>query len=44
MDEDIDEDDDGWLNVADALEALKSSDDTRAPKDVEDAVWKRISG
>lgn len=44
MDELMDTDDDGWLNVADALKALRSSDDTQAPKNVEDAIWKRISG
>ncbi|EJD04343.1 SGT1-domain-containing protein [Fomitiporia mediterranea MF3/22] len=38
-----DEDDAGWLSVQDALNALRSSDPTEAPKEVQNAVWKRIS-
>ena len=38
------DDDDEWLNVQDALGALRSRDLTEAPAEVEEAVWKRISG
>ncbi|THH09887.1 hypothetical protein EW145_g1723 [Phellinidium pouzarii] len=33
-----------WLNVQDALHALRSNNGTKAPLEVQDAVWKRISG
>ncbi|KAI5124417.1 hypothetical protein M0805_008301 [Coniferiporia weirii] len=39
-----DDDGEGWLNVQDALKALKSNETTNAPNDVQEAVWKRISG
>ena len=42
--EDTGDADECWLNVSDALRALRSSDVTKAPKDVQEAVWKRISG
>lgn len=44
MEDGMETEDDGWLNVEDALKSLRSSDNTRAPLAVEDAVWKRISG
>ena len=44
MDEFMDTDGEGWIAVEDALKVLRSSSDTRAPRAVEDAVWKRISG
>ncbi|KAL5495628.1 hypothetical protein ACEPAI_1091 [Sanghuangporus weigelae] len=40
----MDGDDDGWLNIQDALKALKSGDPTEARGEVQEAVWKRISG
>ncbi|KAL5534603.1 hypothetical protein ACEPAG_1066 [Sanghuangporus baumii] len=40
----MDGDEDGWLNTQDALKALRSRDPTEAPGEVQEAVWKRISG
>ncbi|KAH8120600.1 SGT1-domain-containing protein [Phellopilus nigrolimitatus] len=37
-------DDEGWLNVPDALKVLRSDSNTEALKSVQDSVWKRISG
>ena len=39
-----DGDAEGWITVGDALRMLQCSDNTRAPKDIEDAVWRRIAG
>ena len=44
IDDDMDAEDDGWLNVEDALKALRTSDGTDASQAVKDAAWKRISG
>lgn len=38
------DDDEGWLNVGDALQALRSSDPTEVSTSVQEAIWKRISG
>lgn len=44
-DEDVGDDaDEYWLNIQDALKTVRSSDDTEAPKEMQDVVWKRISG
>lgn len=48
MDEDINDhngDNDGWLSIANALSLIRdTAENTVAPLQVEETVWRRISG
>ena len=33
-----------WINVPDALRAIRENSDTEAPEEVQDIIWKRIAG